>query len=474
MNGAPYAAGNAVLKRSPQNPDRKKEPKRGPMEQKSSAIVILGASGDLARRKLIPALLKLCQTGQLCQSTMIVGSGRKPFTDKTFRQVFTIPDQFASRLFYHQGIPGLKKYLTEKGVFFRIVVFFALPPQVYAETARELAAEGFGEETSIIVEKPFGANYVDALSLNRRLTKYFKESNIYRIDHYLAKEPVRNILVFRFANPLFYPVWNNEYIESIQIDACEIKGVESRAEYFDKAGILRDMVQNHLMQLICLMTMEMPKSLAPDDIIKKKIKLLQAITVEECYRHQYEGYQQEKGVDAHSRTETFVEIKLRIDNPQWKGTPVYVRCGKALTRDETRIGVRFRPMKNDIFKNAGKVMPNGILFLIQPFVGIIMEISSKNINVDDPMIKNSIIPFCMDESLIPDAYQKLLLDAINGDHTLFVHAREANLAWKAIDEFLDKGPVKSYEKNSIPNSHFNIGWDNFDDFIGQCRIRLGK
>ncbi|HEX7511429.1 MAG TPA: hypothetical protein VF335_09030, partial [Chitinivibrionales bacterium] len=234
------------------------------MENARTAIIILGASGDLAKRKLIPALLNLCRAGVMGQSTAIIGCGRKAFTDGEFRALFNASEPFASRLSYHQGIAGLKGHVADKGEFSRIIIFFSLPPRVYSETAHELVSEGFGSETSIIIEKPFGADYQTAAALNRQLARYFDESRIYRNDHYLAKEAVQNILVFRFANSLFYPVWNNQFIESIQISAAETQGVGSRAAYFDTAGILRDMVQNHLMQLLCLMTMEPPHSLAPE------------------------------------------------------------------------------------------------------------------------------------------------------------------------------------------------------------------
>ncbi len=439
------------------------------MESKKSAIVILGASGDLARRKLIPALLRLCQSGQLEQSSVIIGSGRSALTDEGFRTLFDVPDRFATRLFYHQGIAGLKKYLADKGDFSRIIVFFALPPHVYSDTARELAREGFGAETSIIVEKPFGSDYSSAVAINKELGRYFSESNIYRNDHYLAKEAVQNILVFRFSNYLFYPVWNNHYIESIQINAFEKQGVEMRSQYFDRAGILRDMVQNHLMQLVCLMTMEAPISLSANDISDKKIEILRSINIDECYRYQYDGYRLEQGVDTQSETETYAEIKLHINNLKWAGVPIYIRCGKALDRDGTEIGVRFKRMPIDFFKKQGSNAQNAIVFLIQPQAGIILGISSKGRSADSPL-KNAKITFCYNDSSIPEAYQQLLIDAIRGDHTLFVRAQEAELAWKLLDGFLDKGILGHYKGKTLPASHFDIEWIDFENFKGNCRI----
>ena len=346
------------------------------MEPTKNAIVILGGTGDLSKRKLIPALLKLCQDGRIDPSTVIFGEGRSELTDEGFRAYFDIPDRFAAHLFYHQGIFGIKKFVESKGSFSKVTVFFALPPQVYSETAQELAKEGFGPETSIIVEKPFGADYESAAALNRQLSEYFQESNIFRSDHYLAKEAVQNIIVFRFANPVFFPVWNNHYIESIQISASETQGVENRGAYFDSAGILRDMVQNHLMQLVCLLTMEPPLSLSAEDIVEKKIEILRAITIDECHRYQYENYRKDKGVDARSTTETFAEVKFHIDTFRWAGVPFYIRCGKALERNGTEIGVRFKPFPGMLFKDRGPVSPNTILFMIQPKAGILLSLSS--------------------------------------------------------------------------------------------------
>jgi glucose-6-phosphate 1-dehydrogenase len=325
-----------------------------------TAIVILGASGDLAKRKLVPALIHLCHSGKIDQSTVIVGEGRSDFSDAEFRNSFKTPEPLASMLFYHKGITGLKSFLADKGDFPRSIVFFALPPQVYSATARELVQEGFGPDTSIIIEKPFGADYQTAVALNRQLSDCFDEQRIYRNDHYLAKEAVQNILVFRFANSIFYPVWNNNYIESIQINASETLGVGTRSAYFDKAGILRDMVQNHLMQLLCLMTMEAPVSLGAEDIAEKKVELLRALSIEACDRRQYEGYVKEPGVAPGSSTETYVELIFRINNFRWAGVPVYLRCGKALDRNGTEIGVRFKPVPGIVFDKQGPLPPNEI------------------------------------------------------------------------------------------------------------------
>ncbi|MBN1308939.1 MAG: hypothetical protein JXA18_13535, partial [Chitinispirillaceae bacterium] len=263
----------------------------------ATAIVIAGASGDLAKRKLVPALDVLFQQGKLAAVPLVVGTGRTAFTDEQFRGRFTVSAPFARRLFYHRRMRGLRRFIDAHGKFERVVFFLSLPPSAYVETAREISAEGFGKEAAVIIEKPFGFDAASARKLNSELVRYFDESQIFRIDHYLAKEAVQNMLVFRFANSLFYPVWNSHYVESIQISALEEGGIVERGAYFDRAGIIRDMVQNHLLQLLCLLTMEAPLTLRSDDICCRKIDVLRALRIETCHRFQYAGYRSEQGVD---------------------------------------------------------------------------------------------------------------------------------------------------------------------------------
>ena len=434
-----------------------------------NAIVILGASGNLAAKKLMPALHRLHQRGELTDCSIIVGAGRTPFTDEQFRQRFGITDAFGGMLFYHQGIRGLKQFLAGKGKFPRVIFFFALPPDTYAQTARELTAEGFCEEASIIIEKPFGSDYESAQVLNSELSACFSESQIFRNDHYLAKEAVQNILVFRFANALFEPVWNGRHIESIQINACEEATVGDRAQYFDKAGIIRDMVQNHLMQLLCLLTMEAPASLGAEDIQSRKISLLQSLAVKECRRSQYEGYLSEKGIAAGSGTETFAELALAIDNERWAGTRIFIRTGKALHRTGTEIGIRLRPPEKNLFTGFGAGQPNVIVFKIQPEAGIILGLSGKH--PGEIRIAGTRMTFCYNKAFdaeIPEAYQKLLLDAVRGDHTLFVGARETEESWRVLGSVLDKGPCGTYAKGTMPPTGLGVEWMDFDSYAAEC------
>jgi glucose-6-phosphate 1-dehydrogenase len=434
------------------------------------AIVIIGASGDLARRKLIPALQALHQKGKLDHSTRIVGVGRTPFTRETFLEQFTLNETFSRILSYHTGVAGLNAYLSSLGTFERVIFFLAQPPEAYVATARALKAEGFGSEISLIIEKPFGYDLASARDLNRDLASAFSEAQIFRIDHYLAKEAVQNILVFRFANALFYPVWNSRYIESIQINAVEDIGILERGAYFDKAGIIRDMVQNHLLQLLSLLTMEAPSSLDPQDICLQKISLLRAVSVDSCNRYQYSGYRAEKNVAPESNTETFAELKLAINNFRWAGTPVYLRTGKATNRRGTEIGVRLKPLPHLLYNKLGELAPNRIIFKIQPAEGIILDLQSKAPGTDND-IAGTHMNFCYRDafaSTIPDAYQRLLLDAIRGDRTLFVSSEETETAWKIIDQVLDKGEIHAYERGTIPVSALNADWIDFEKYASMC------
>jgi glucose-6-phosphate 1-dehydrogenase len=440
------------------------------MEQCTTAIIILGASGDLTRRKIIPALERLFDRNVLGRPCVIVGSGRSAFSHEEFRNRFSVDAAFAETIFYHQGIKGLREFLDSKGSFSRIVVFMSLPPEAYAATARELYDNGFRDDTSLIVEKPFGYDYASAVALDKELARFYPDERIFRNDHYLAKESVQNILVFRFANQIFQPLWNSQHIESIQISAVETQGVGIRGPYFDKAGIIRDMVQNHLMQLLSLMTMEPPVSLNPADIGAKKIDLLRALTIDKCVRYQYDGYRGEKGVDPQSSTETFAEFRLSVNNLCWAGMPIYLRCGKALNRTGTEISVRFKPSPRVLFNERGELPQNTILFKIQPAEGIIINMSSKEPG-NEIRLSDANMAFCYRdtfESEIPEAYQRILIDAIRGDHTLFVTAQESELLWKIVEPVLDRGPVLTYKKGDPPPTSLDVSWTDFDKYSTVC------
>ncbi len=434
------------------------------------AIVILGASGDLASRKLIPALDALYKQGKICSSTVIIGCGRTAFTRDGFRDHFTASQEFKELLYYHQYIPGLKKFINSLGSFSKIVIFLAQPPSAYGLTARELSAEGFSSEMSLIIEKPFGYDYDSARALNSELSAYFTEDQIFRIDHYLGKEAVQNIMVFRFANSIFNPVWNSQYIESIQISALEDISIVERGAYFDKTGIIRDMVQNHLLQLLALLTMEAPVNLDSDEVKIQKINLLKTITIDEIYRYQYEGYRAERGVDPESITDTFAELKLSINNFRWSGLPVYIRTGKSVHRRGTEIGIRFKSLPKLLFNAKGEMPPNQIIFKIQPAEGIVLDLATKIPGTDEE-ITRTFMNFCYSSTFSkesPEAYQRLLFDALRGDHTLFVSASETEIAWFLFKGLLNDKGLTIYQEGKLPESKLNVQWIDFDKYVPFC------
>lgn len=434
------------------------------------AIIILGASGDLTERKLIPALNRLYKKGEIDDTVSIIGSGRSDFSTEEFRSKFDVGENFKTLLHYHRQIQGLREYVTNLGNFTRFIFFFALPPSVYAGVTKEIYQEGFREDTNLIIEKPFGRDYETARELNKTLLTYYDEGQLYRIDHYLAKEAVQNILVFRFGNLIFHPLWNSNYIESIQINGFEDQGVGRRSQYFDTTGIIRDMVQNHLLQMLALVTMEPPVSLHPEDIRIQKKTLLRALELHSSTRLQYEGYQESPGVDPNSNTETYAELKFYINNYTWSGMPVYIRTGKALPRKGTEIGVRFKKIPRILFNKEDKLNPNIILFRIQPAEGIIVDVSSK-IPGSDMGITTTQMNFCYHSSFqeeIPEAYQKLLLDALRGDQTLFVSSEETELAWEKITPALDKGDCGTYPPGTVPDSCLHVDWIDFDNYQAAC------
>jgi glucose-6-phosphate 1-dehydrogenase len=417
-----------------------------------SAIVIAGASGDLAHRKLIPALNYLFCKDMIDRETVIIGSGRGEISQDDFRSRFKTDCEFESRLYYHQGLEGIKDYLNQFGSFDRIICFLAIPPKAYSSTAAVLSKEGFGEETLLVIEKPFGNNLETATQLNRELTEHFKEEQIYRNDHYLAKETVQNIMVFRFANTIFEAIWNNRHVESIIIEGYEELGLEERAAYYDTAGSLRDMIQNHLMQLLCLVTMEPPVNLEPDEISRQKVDILKSLHIDSCRKGQYEGYRLEKGVDPDSATDTAAEIHGRIENFRWSGVPITLRTAKAASKTDTRIIVTFKNIPRLLFNRKGEVAPNRIIITVQPNEGILLDVAGKVPGIKLEVGRNE-MNFSLRQSYhqdIPEAYQKLLLDAINGDRTLFVSAAETELSWKVLDPFLEGVEPFLYRKGKMP------------------------
>ncbi len=454
-------------------------------------MVIFGGSGDLTRRKLIPALYRLSQNRLIPAGFTILGLSRSPMSDDQYRaklRTWIDKDSEGSQSDteswndFAQGIQymaadyhdpaiyqGLKQLLAEKDATRRTggnrIYYLATAPSDYVDIIRNLGANGMGQEHAdgsgwirIIIEKPFGRDLRSALRLNGEVSSVFGEDQIYRIDHYLGKETVQNILIFRFANGIFEPIWNRQFIDNIQITAAENIGVGSRGPYYEEAGALRDMVQNHVMQLLALVAMEPPPDFSPDAVRSEKAKVLRSIRVFSpedvprfAVRAQYAqgfiggkeapGYLMEGGVAPNSRTETFAAIRFAIDNWRWANVPFYIRTGKNLAKRATEIAITFQRTPHFIFRQAGvrQVESNVLAFRIQPDEGITLKFVAKL-----PGQATEMRPVNMDFRYgstfglhLADAYERLLLDCMNGDPTLFNRIDSVETAWSLMQPILD-------------------------------------
>ncbi len=475
-------------------------------------VVIFGATGDLTHRKLVPALYNLGVDGFLPANFSLIGFARRELTDVDFRTGLkksvsefsrrkplneAIWNEFAAHSYFvsssfdkPEGYAVLKERLdridADAGVKCNRVFYFATAPEYFEPSARNLAQAGLletapsggpGRKSRVIVEKPFGHDLESARELNRSLVQCMSEDQIFRIDHYLGKETVQNILVFRFSNGIFEPIWNHKYIDHVQISVCESIGVEGRAGYFDKAGILRDIVQNHALQLLCLVGLEPPIAFEADAVRDEKVKVLRSIRripVEEVQskvvRARYQtgsvagqlvpGYLAEPGVDPNSTTETYVAMELSIDNWRWAGVPFFVRAGKRLAKRVTEISVHFKNVPHLLFKNedVGSLRPNILSFQIQPDEGIAFKILSKP---PGPKVRVQSVnmEFAYGTSFgveAPEAYERLLLDGMRGDATLFTRDDEIEEAWDLLENIFrawkrkegTTPPVFGYEAGS--------------------------
>jgi len=455
-----------------------------------ATIVIFGGSGDLSKRKLVPALFELHRENQLPPATAIVGYARTGESDETYRAEMKAAvaefarkkpveeeewTSFAARLFFFRGDLKIPKNYADlktrlqaiekvRGLPGDRLFYLAIPPSSIAAVVANLGQAGFvyrvdgGRWSRVIVEKPFGRDLETARALNEELSHVFRERQIFRIDHYLGKETTQNILVLRLGNGIFEPLWNRRYVDHVQITVAESIGVENRGKFYEEAGVLRDIIQNHVLQLLCLVAMEPPVAFDPNAVRDEKVKVLRSIQPQspeeilvDSVRGQYGpgavdgqavvGYRQEKDVNPMSLRETYAAWKVQIENWRWAGVPFYLRAGKRLAKRVTEIAIQFKTPPIALFRQAGVLRqePNVLVLNIQPDEGIALRFGAK---VPGPVTK--VEPVTMDfrystffGASQPEAYERLLMDAIHGDSTLFARRDEVEAAWEHVTPLLD-------------------------------------
>ena len=448
-------------------------------------FVLFGATGDLAHRKVVPAVFQLWRTHLLPHEFTIVCVGRRPYDDEAFRsdlkasldkfsRVLPVDreawDDLAGRIVYHQGDfsdPAMYTLLAERlddidlahGTRGNRLYYLATQASAFAEIVAQLGRAGLDHEhhdggwRRVVIEKPFGRDLESAVRLNREVAKVFRERQVYRIDHYLGKETVRNLLVFRFGNGIFEPIWNRRHIDHVQITVAESIGIEGRGAFYEETGASRDFLQNHLLQLLSLVAMEPPTNFDADALRDEKVKVIRAVgqltpdqVRRDVVRGQYGpgwvsgkpvvGYREEPNVDPASETETFIAARLTIDDWRWSGIPFYLRVGKRLPKRATEIAIQFKEVPHQLFRDsASDPEPNLLAMRIQPDEGIMLRFGAKvpGLGID---VRNVTMDFTYGSAFqtdSPDAYETLILDALLGDASLFTRADEVEQAWSIVD-----------------------------------------
>ncbi len=439
-------------------------------------FVIFGASGDLTRRKLFPALYALAYRKMLPERFAVLGSARSPMSSEEFRKAMEeavrehvrvdfkqeIWDELVSSTYYvptEFGDDHMHDLVTEKlaeldrehGTEGNRIFYLAVPPSAIPMIVHEIGERRSPHGWSrVVVEKPFGVNLASAQRLNQELLRHFHENEIFRIDHYLGKETVQNMLALRFANGIFEPLWTRQYVDHVQITVAESIGIGGRASFYEKLGASRDVFQNHLLQLVAITAMEPPIDFDADAVRNEKAKVLRAMEVDAVLRGQYgpgyvegqmvPGYREEEGVDSDSTTETYVAAKLRIDTWRWADTPFYVRTGKRLPRRETTIAIQFKRVPQSLFAHADGLRPNVLAIHVQPDEGVSLGIGAK-VPGQGMTVRTVNMDFLYGGAFrtgLPEAYERLILDAMRGDPTLFTRADEIEEQWRLADSFLGR------------------------------------
>ncbi len=447
-----------------------------------TTLVIFGGTGDLAQRKLLPAIYNLAHEGALPEGFNLIGISRSEMSDDEYREMAResiktysrrppdeqVLEKLLERVRYVAGTfdvdsvfellkEELGQFDEEAGLAFNRIFYLSTAPNFFALIVKKLGEHGLHRhpeaDVRVVIEKPFGTRLTEALELNRELLSVLHESQIFRIDHYLGKETVQNMLAFRFANGMFEPIWNRNFIDYVQITAAEDMGIGRRAGYYDEAGALRDLVQNHMLQLLSLLCMEPPVTFDADEVRDEKVKVLHAVEPpppDAVVRAQYEdgmaegkeavGYLEEEGVPDDSRTETYVTLRLEVDNWRWAGVPIYLRTGKRLARKVTEIAVTLKPVPHLAFEAQGSVgvQPNQIILAMQPNEGVSISLGAK-IPGTRMRIRPVNMEFLYGTSFLsqsPEAYERLIMDAMRGDPTLFTRDDEVEAQWRIIDPIL--------------------------------------
>jgi glucose-6-phosphate 1-dehydrogenase len=464
-----------------------------------TTLVIFGGTGDLANRKLLPAVYNLAHEGALPERFNLIAvsrsdiphddyrqmaresigehSRRKPdesVLDKLLERVRYVPGTFDDDSVYDRLEQELAEFDEEAGIPFNRVFYLSTAPAFFTVIVGKLGQHGLnrneGSDVRVVIEKPFGTRLTEAVELNREVLSVLDESQVFRIDHYLGKETVQNMLAFRFANGMFEPIWNRNFIDYVQITAAEDLGIGSRAGYYDESGALRDLVENHMMQLLTLLCMEPPVSFSADEVRDEKVKVLHAIEAvdpeRETVRGQYTagtaggkevpGYLEEEGVPDDSTTETYAALRLEVDNWRWAGVPIYMRTGKRLARKVTEIAITLKPVPHLAFEATGSlgVHPNQLVMTMQPNEGVSLSLGAKI-----PGTRMRIRPVNMEFlygtaflSQSPEAYERLIMDAMRGDATLFTRDDEVEAQWRVIDPIL-----AAWEEGRPPLVHYAAG-----------------